>query len=143
MAKNVIQEKHLADNTYKQKLTAHFMAYLHVGMGAPVLNTYIKAIKNNWLSTFPGLTIKVVQLNLPKTLQTVIGHQQRPKQNIRSTKNIVTTMMMNETKYEMTLEPPCQVLHKKYNVGIIPKMFEKIQGMISTNQTGWFLIISE
>ena len=48
------------------------MAYLHACMGAPVVKTYINTIKNNWLSTFPGLTIEAVKQPLSKTIQTTM-----------------------------------------------------------------------
>ena len=50
------------------------MAYLHACMGAPVVKPYINAIKNNWLTTFPGLTVEAVKRHLPKTIQTTMGH---------------------------------------------------------------------
>ena len=51
----------VAHNAYQQKSSAHLMAYLHACMVAPVFKTYINDIKNNWLTTFPGLTVEAVK----------------------------------------------------------------------------------
>ena len=82
------------------------MAYLHACMGAPVVKTYINAIKNNWLTTFPGLTVEAVTRHLPKTIQTTMGHMHRVRQNIHSTQKVTTTMIMEETEDEPTLDKP-------------------------------------
>ena len=50
---------------YQQKSSAHLMAYLHAYMGAPVVKIYINAIKNNWLTTFLGLTVESVNKTTP------------------------------------------------------------------------------
>ena len=111
-------------------------------MGAPVVTTYIRAIKNNWLSTFLGLTVKAVQQHLPKMLQTTMGHQHRLQKNICSTKKVTTKMMMNKTEEKPTLDPPCKIYDHQHNVEITTLKFQELQGMISTNQTGQFPIIS-
>ena len=105
---NIIKQPTLevAYNAYQQKLSAHLMAYLHVCMGAPVVKTYINAIKNNWLSTFLGLTVEAVKQHLPKIIQTTMGHMHQVRQNIRPTQKITSPMIMNETEEEITLDPP-------------------------------------
>ena len=82
------------------------MAYLHACMNAPVIKTYINAIKIGWLTKFPGLTVKAVQQHLPKSIQTTMGHLHRVQQNIQSTTKITPAMIMNETDEEPKLEPP-------------------------------------
>ena len=72
----------VAYNIYQQKSSAHLMAYLHACMGAPVVKMYINTIKNNWLSTFLGLTVEAVKWHLRKTIQTTIGHMHRVRQNV-------------------------------------------------------------
>ena len=43
-------------------------------MNAPAIKTYTHAIKMNWLSTFPGLSVEAVQKYLPKSDQESMGH---------------------------------------------------------------------
>ena len=57
---NIQPKKQIAYNTYQQKLISQLMAYLHASMNAPAVKTYINAIKNNWLATFPGLSFEAV-----------------------------------------------------------------------------------
>ena len=48
--------------------------------------------------------------------------------------------MINETKDEIILETPHQILERKHYVGINTTKFEDLQGMKSTNQTRCFPI---
>ena len=48
---------HTANSAYTQKSAAELYAYLHACLGYPTVATLIDAIKNNRLSTFPGLTV--------------------------------------------------------------------------------------
>ena len=75
-------------------------------MGVPVVKTHINAIKNSWLTTFLGLTGEAVKRQLAKIIKTTMGNMHRVKQNIRSTQKVTSTMIMNETEEEPTLEKP-------------------------------------
>ena len=118
------------------------MVYLNACMEAPVVNTYINVINNNWLSTFPGLTVESVKRHLPKTIQTTMEHIHRIRQNIWLTQKITSSMIMDEMEEEITLHPPQQFIDRQHNVIINTFNMEELNGLISTNQTGWFLITS-
>ena len=118
------------------------MEYLHACMGAPVVKTYTNAIKNNWLTTFPGLTVEAIKQHLPKTIQTTMGHMHRVRQNVQSTQKITSSMIMEESEEEIILEPPRQLIDRHHNVSINTINMEKINGMINTDQTGRFPIMS-
>ena len=90
------------------------MAYLHACMGAPVVKTYINGIKNNWLTTFLGLTIESLKWHLPKTIQITMGHMHRVRQNVHSTLKVTSTMIVNETEEETTLEKTRQLINWKH-----------------------------
>ena len=51
-----IQIQHTANSAYRQKSASHLQAFHHASLGAPVVTTLIRAINNNWLTSFPGLT---------------------------------------------------------------------------------------
>ena len=72
----------MVNNVYQQKSIAQLMAYLHCCMNAPTVKTYTHAIKMNWLSTFPGLSVEAVQKHLSKSDKTSMGHLHRIRKNI-------------------------------------------------------------
>ena len=77
----------LADTTKKD------LAQLHPSLGFPVPSTLLDAIEQGFLSTFPGLTKKLVRKHLPKSLQTGKGHLDQERQNLQSTKTKPTTQV--------------------------------------------------
>ena len=66
--------KLMAKSIYESKTAAQLQQYHHSVMGAIPVITYTAAIKEGWLSSFPGLSVEVVYKHLPKTIQSVMGH---------------------------------------------------------------------
>ena len=52
---------------------------------SPRPSTIKKAIKNNFLTTFPGLTEKLIDKHLPISIPTEMGHLRQEKQHLQST----------------------------------------------------------
>ena len=97
----------LACSAYQQRTTAELMSFHHATLGAPVVKTLVRAINNNWLSTFPGLTADAVKNHLPKSIQTTMGHLHRVRQGIRSTKKLtIKELMESEEEDDVALEKP-------------------------------------
>ena len=71
------------------------MAYLHACMGAPVIKTYINAIKNNLQTKFLGLKVEAVKQHLPKTIQITMGHMHRVRQNVPSIQKVTSVKVTN------------------------------------------------
>ena len=111
-------------------------------MNGPAVGTYINAIKNNWLATFPGLTAEAVLKHLPKAVQTAMGHLHRVRKNLRSTTKVTLDMIMNEITDEPALDPPRKIHNREHYVCINAIGFPELNGMISTDQMGRFLITS-
>ena len=63
----VIQLKHIANSAYQQQSAAHLQAWHHATLGTPVVTTLIRAINNDWLRSFPGLSANDVHKHLPKS----------------------------------------------------------------------------
>ena len=61
----VIQLKHTANSSYRQKLAAHLQAWHHAILEAPVVTTLIRVINKYWLTSFPGLIATGVRKHLP------------------------------------------------------------------------------
>ena len=51
-----IPERHFAGSLYESKSKADLCTFLHLALWSPCTSTLISAIKNNFLSTWPGLT---------------------------------------------------------------------------------------
>ena len=69
-----IPERHFAGSIYKPKSKANLCTFLHLALWSSCTSTLISAIKNNFLSTRPGLTKQLVQKLLQKSEATVKGH---------------------------------------------------------------------
>jgi hypothetical protein len=111
--------------------------YLHAALGSPVPSTLLRAIRRNHLVTFPGLTTNLVTKHLPKSLATVLGHQDQEAKHLRLTKALpaATTLPVSEPDLEPALDTP--------NHHIFAMLFDKVQIMKSYSvQTGRFPIPS-
>ena len=60
--------------------------YLHAACFSPVHSTWLKAIRNNNFTTWPGLTKSLVEQYLPVSQATVQGHLHKERQNLQSTR---------------------------------------------------------
>ena len=76
--------------------------YHHATLGSPVPSTLLRAIRRGHLITFPGLTTTLISKHLPKSLATVLGHQDQEAKNIRST---TTFQFDNTTDLDADLAP--------------------------------------
>ena len=116
-------------------------------MGALPVKTYTAAIKEGWLSSFPGLSVEAVNKNLPKYVQTVMRHLHMILKGIRPTpgkKTVEIIKLMNEVMepdYDETIlhELP---LNRKQKVGVSVFKFDELNGLITTDLPSRFPITS-
>ena len=71
----------------KNETKYNLARFLHAALGGPVNSTLLKAIKLNFLTTFPGLTQKLITRNLPPQENTICCHIKQESQNLQSTKS--------------------------------------------------------
>jgi hypothetical protein len=71
----------------KRQTNIDLITYLHAACFSPVKSTFIRAIKNNHFSTWPGLTVELVNKTLDNNLPSSKGHLNQERQNLQSTKN--------------------------------------------------------
>jgi hypothetical protein len=64
---------------------ADVIQFLHKALFSPSMSTLLQAIKNNQLTTWPGMTAENVIKHLPKSIATTLGHQDQTRKNARST----------------------------------------------------------
>ena len=72
-----IPERRFAGSLYKAKSKADLCTFLHLALWSPCTYTLINEIRNNFLSTFPGLTEQLVLKFLPKSEATAKRHIQQ------------------------------------------------------------------
>ena len=72
----------------KDKTKIDLAAYHHASIFSPVQSTLVYVIKNNYFTSWPGLSQKLITKNLPTVLATAKGHLNQEKKNFQSTKSI-------------------------------------------------------
>ena len=60
--------------------------YLHQCLFSPTKSTVMKAVKNNQLLGFPGLTTQAIIKHFPESTATIKGHLHRQRKNLQSTR---------------------------------------------------------
>ncbi len=73
-------------NVYELKTQPKLVRYHHAVAGYPTEPTWIKAIKNKQLASWPGLTVEAVQIYYPELEETHKGHGQKTWSGLQSTK---------------------------------------------------------
>ena len=61
-------------------------AFLHGTFFSPVVSTFVRAVRQGHLTTWPGLTTDLILRHLRPSIATTRGHQRGQQQNLRSTK---------------------------------------------------------
>ena len=77
----------LASNIVETSSREELAMFYHQIMGSPPKSTLLKAIKNNQLQSFPGLTYGLIKNHLPPSTATHKGHMTRKRKGVQSTKN--------------------------------------------------------
>ena len=135
--------KVMANSVYQSKTAAQLQQYHHSIMGALPVKTYTTAIKEGWLSSFPGLSVEAVHKHLPKSVQSVMEHLHMIRKGIRPTpgdKTVEINELMNESMnpdYDENIRQELP-LNQKNKVGVSVFQFDELNGMISTDLPGRF-----
>ena len=78
---------HAVNNVYQMSSKEEVIKFLHQCLFCPPKSTLLKAIRNNQLAMWPGLTAEAVEKYLPESCPaTDKGHMKRQQNGIRSTK---------------------------------------------------------
>ena len=72
-------------NVFELRTQPEIVRYYHAAAGFPTKATWLKAIKNNQYSSWPGLTPEIVDKHVPESEETQKGHMKKQKAGIRST----------------------------------------------------------
>ena len=87
--------------------------YLHAACFSPVPSTFVKAIKNNHFSTWPGLTADLINKILPKSIITDKGHLNQQRKNLQSTKSIEIYAPIKLEDADEDAFPPSDLTNQK------------------------------
>jgi hypothetical protein len=129
---------HQANGILRTDKTKQELAiYLHATLGSPVPSTLLQSIRKTHLTTFPGLTTNLINKHLPKSIATVLGHQDQEAKHLRSTKTPFPdpTLPPSTPDLEPVLDTPSHL--------ISVMLFERDDIMKSySDQTGRFPVPS-
>ena len=104
-----------ANNIYECKSEENLFTYYHLACFSPVKSTWIKAIKNNFFTSWPGLTAKLVEntsINLCLLRKvTSARHRKEParlnKNHANLEKHLRQTYYL-QLRTHISLHPTCQ-----------------------------------
>ena len=65
---------------------AEFVQFVHATFGSPSVSTFHRALRQGYLDSFPRITARMVRRNPPNTIATAMGHLDRVRQGMASTK---------------------------------------------------------
>jgi hypothetical protein len=122
----IAQCNHAHDNNNQKDL----INYLHAACFSPVKSTWIKAIKNGFLSSWPGLNEHSVENYLSKSTSTAKGNLNQQRQNARTTKIKDSQLLDSEADQDHGIKT-----QYVYAATIDA-------GQIYTDQTGRFPVVS-
>ena len=71
----------------KKQTHSDLVNYLHAACFSPVKSSFIAAIKQGFLKTWPGLSAKLVEKYLSESIATAKGHMVQERQHLQSTKS--------------------------------------------------------
>ncbi len=75
-----------ANNVYDLPSVEEGIKWLHASCGYPVKSTWLKAIRNGHFRGWPLINERTVNKYYPETNETILGHMQQQRKNVRSTK---------------------------------------------------------
>ncbi len=112
-------------NVYKLKMQPELVRYLHAAAGFPTKPTWLVAIKNMQIVSWPGLTIKAVAKHYPESKETMKGHGQKGRSRLH----------FNKTK-EPTIKPPAAPDSNNEQAHPSPKRYDVFIKVFSTEEEG-------
>ena len=65
---------------------AEFVQFVHASFGSPSVSTFHRAVRQGFLRSFPRITARMIRLNPPNCIATAMGHLDRVRQGMASTK---------------------------------------------------------
>jgi hypothetical protein len=127
---------HHANNAYQTKTKQELVHCLHAACCSPVPSTWIKAIEQGHLITWPRLTAELFRKHLLKSAASIKGHLNQHPKNIQSTKPIPSDPIDSQQDMNPTPMEPNNKMHQAFTAII------NMAGQVSTNLRRRFPITS-
>ena len=130
-----------ANHVYECRSKQILAIYYHLTLFSPPVSTWVKAIKNNYFSTWPGLTADLVLRYLPKSEYTSYGHLHQRYKGTWSTKTRQSTNFISVPQVEPDPDVIESIFPESSDSEITDEVYVKIydmQNKIYTDQTGRF-----
>jgi hypothetical protein len=114
---------------------ADMISFLHKAMFSPTTATFLQAVKNGHLATWPGMSPENITNHLPKSIATALGPLDQQHKNVCSTKpkTTPTATPTPESDSQPTSENPNERTHQVFSA-----IIDADTGKIYTDQTGKF-----
>ena len=120
------------NNIHHTSNQSDLIQYIQQCLFSPTTATLIKAINNNQLLSFPGLTSEAVAKHLQPSTATMKGHMHRNRKNIQSTRKPVSHNTEDTT--------PTAEANATCEVYCFAALADSIKGTIYSDLTGKFPI---
>ena len=95
------------------KTKAELAMYYHACLGSSVVSTFIHAIKQGFLNTWPRLTVELIKNHLPPSIPTAKGHLRQESQRLQSTRQPASPAIEVKKEEETTIVFPPEDKGKK------------------------------
>ena len=139
-------------SAYEERTIPQLVKYLHACAGYPAPQTWIKAIKRGYFMGWPGLDASRVRKYLPKSEIEKLGRLQLVRQGTRSSTSKGEPEELEEEdenlKGEVRMEgtdderKTSATKGRQRNVITVSAPMEDLKGIIGTDQTGRFPVVS-
>jgi hypothetical protein len=126
-----------ANFTVYDATTKQIIKFLHRSLWSPTKSTVLKALANNHFVGWPAFTTDNVKRHLRLDEHTIMGHMDRQRKNIRSTKTDTAP-----AEQDVTVPPGPQIVDGQHTHDVVFAVTDPPSGKIFTDQTGTFPIVS-
>ena len=118
-AENAQSLQHIACLAAGGATPAHLVAFHHASLGAPAIATLEKALRLNYITGFPGLTVDTLRKHAPTTsIPMIKGHMDQSRKNQRSTTTISAAATI--IPFDDTEVPPASTLVPTPDITVLP-----------------------
>jgi len=122
-----------------------FLCWYHASTGFPTKATFIDAVRNGNYSTWPKLTVTLINRYFPDLDETIKGHLKGQRQGIRSTKQLALDKIIENKEVRIKIEGEGSPFHQ-IPITKTHEAFFRIDDLtdsIHTNQTRAFPFTSQ
>jgi len=131
------------------QLDADFVQFFHATMGSPCVSTLCTAVQRGYLRSFPRITAKMIRANPPNSIATALGHLDRQRQGINSTKPSTPLPPVSNVPFSSSFSPQSigesttdDEVHGSSDDNTVYTMLVKTDEVNSSDLTGRFPVTS-